>query len=370
MLSRMDGSLRRLSALGDHAVNQQQLAAVDLVRMLAFDHRKETELSIEVGFNRLRAMGINLPERPSIFYLIVNMGMAAIAMRRIIRSGNDDSSVSSAVPDTILFSFRILSRLWLYAFTFQNHRVVAAIVTHLILRTRTYGQFSAASVAICFWGILTGMLTRNPLKGLCGQAIISIENALFHDLEIKQLQSKVNPHFLFNALSSIAELCHTDPDATEDAIIKLSTLYRYVLTAEMRLVTLEEELEIIRKYLDIEKLRFGNRLSYEVRINGDPSLVRMPCMLIQPLVENSIKHGISPRPSGGRITITIAITDTRCDVTVEDDGAGPDKSSPGTGYGLGSIKKRLELQYNNDAVFEINNADGFKVHFSLPVIPG
>ncbi|MBN1309404.1 MAG: histidine kinase [Chitinispirillaceae bacterium] len=207
------------------------------------------------------------------------------------------------------------------------------------------------------------------LKILCGHAIISIENVLFHDLEIGRLKSRVNPHFLFNALSSIAELCHTDPDAAEDAVITLSTLYRYVLTAEMRLVTLEEELDIVNKYLTIEKLRFGDRLSYEVRISGDPSPVRIPCMLIQPLVENSITNGIIPRIAGGAVTITIAITNERCSVAVENDGQGPDTSAPQTGYSLDSIRKRLELQYRHDAVFEISDAEGFKVHVSLPVTP-
>jgi two-component system LytT family sensor kinase len=205
------------------------------------------------------------------------------------------------------------------------------------------------------------------LKLLCGQAIISIENALFHEIEIKHLQAKVNPHFIFNALSSIAELCHTDPNATEDAIVKLSTLYRYILTAEMKFVTLEEELEIVYKYLAIEKLRFGNRLSYNVNIDGNPSLVKMPSMLIQPLVENSIKHGISPLPSGGSITITATITDDRCTVSVEDTGAGTNKSTSGTGYGLKSIQKRLALHYNNEAIFEIDDTIGFKVEFSIPL---
>ncbi len=207
------------------------------------------------------------------------------------------------------------------------------------------------------------------MKILCGQAIISIENALFHEIEIKHLQSKVNPHFLYNAFSSIAELCHTDPDATEDALIKLSALYRYVLKADINFVTLEEELEIVTKYLSIEKLRFGDRLSYDLKIKGDTSKVRMPSMLIQPLVENSIKHGITPRTSGGKIVITVLIADERCSIKVEDDGMGRNKSSTGTGYGLDSIRKRLELHYHNKAFFEINDVAGFKVHLSIPLRP-
>jgi len=205
------------------------------------------------------------------------------------------------------------------------------------------------------------------LKMLSGQAIISIENALFHEVEIKHLQSKVNPHFIFNALSSIAELCHQDAAATEDAIIKLSTLYRYVLTSEMRMVSISEELEIVHKYLAIEKLRFGKRLSFVVNSSGDTTSARMPSMIIQPLVENSIKHGISPRPSGGTIILTTQVTATHCTLTVEDDGLGAAATTHGTGYGLESIKKRLFLHYGSSATITINDAAGYKVHIQFPL---
>lgn len=219
-------------------------------------------------------------------------------------------------------------------------------------------------------GTLQGAFPQSRLqllKLLCGQAVISLENALFHEMEIKHLLSKVNPHFIFNALSSIAELCHSDPDATEDAIVKLSALYRYILTSEMKLVTLEEELEITRSYLAIEKLRFGGRLSYDVTISGNPALVRMPSMLIQPLVENSIKHGISPRTSGGTILIKAAIDDSRCTISVEDNGEGKSSVTSGSGYGLASIRKRLALEYKDDAAFEISDTTGYRVTFSFPL---
>jgi predicted ATPase len=206
------------------------------------------------------------------------------------------------------------------------------------------------------------------LRLLCGQAIISIDNALFHEVEIKHLQSKVNPHFIFNALSSIAELCHSDPVATEDAIVKLSALYRYVLTAEMRLVSLGEELDIVDNYIAIEQLRFGSRLAFKKEIYGNPELVQMPSMLIQPLVENSIKHGITPRTSGGTITVSVTITGERCTVSVADDGVGTGVAAKhGSGYGLESIRKRLALQYRMDARFTIDDSSGYRVEFSFPL---
>ncbi len=205
------------------------------------------------------------------------------------------------------------------------------------------------------------------LKLLSGQAVISIENALFHDLEMKHLQAKVNPHFIFNALSSIAELCNRNPQEAENAIVKLSVLYRYILTAEMRLVTIEEEIEIVRKYLAIEKLRFGDRLNFSVHVMGGPTTVRMPCLLIQPLVENCIKHGISPRSSGGSIVITVVISEKTCAISVADDGVGLDTKRQDTGYGLTGIKKRLALQYGSDYSFNVRGANGCTVEMTIPV---
>ena len=246
---------------------------------------------------------------------------------------------------------------------FRKHRTKSVIAVPLLYNDRLRG------IIYCENNITEGAFPParlQLLRMLSSQAIISIENALFHEIEIKHLQAKVNPHFIFNALSSIAELCHQDATATEDAIIKLSTLYRYVLSAEMRMVTISEELDIVKKYLAIEKLRFGSRLTYAITTTGNVSTARIPSMIIQPLVENSIKHGISPRPSGGTITITIDAQPDICSVTVEDDGVGPGMSQPGTGYGLESIRKRLALHYGTRASIDINDTAGFRVRLSFP----
>ena len=254
--------------------------------------------------------------------------------------------------------------MWQKAYYIRNNEIKSVLCVPLInnerLRGIIYLENNAMEAAFPPARLLL-------LRLLGSQAIISIDNALFHDIEIKHLQSKVNPHFIFNALSSIAELCHVDADIAEDAIIKLSTLYRYILTSEMRHVTLDDELDIVKKYLAIEKLRFEDRLAYTIQTSGDISQVRMPSMLIQPLVENSIKHGISPRHEGGTISVLVTVKDDRCTVTVEDNGTGVSTNTSGTGYGLESIRKRLSLQYQDKATFEINNAAGFRATFSFPV---
>jgi len=202
---------------------------------------------------------------------------------------------------------------------------------------------------------------------LAGQAAISIANARFHAVEIEAEQAKINPHFLFNALSSIANLARIDGHHAEDAIVKLASLYRYILTNTTgKLVSLDQELEIVRKYLELEKLRHGDKLTYDVTVAGDPSKVQLPGLLIQPLVENSIRHGVGPKLGPGKVTIHAAVDDIKCCIVVEDDGDGSTHATSGTGFGLKSIQQRLMLTYGQRFSFAISRHGGH-VEIEIPL---
>jgi predicted ATPase/GAF domain-containing protein len=202
---------------------------------------------------------------------------------------------------------------------------------------------------------------------LAGQAAISITNAKLHALELEAQQAKINPHFLFNALSSIAELAVSDGAKAEIAIVKLASLYRYVLTNSMdELVSLEQELEIVRNYLTLEKLRFGGKLEYFVTIEGDASRVKLPGLLIQPLVENSIRHGVAPKLAPGTVTVQAVVRGDRCCIVVQDDGDGSKHATAGTGLGLRSVQERLALAYGQRFSFAISRNDGYRVEVEIP----
>jgi GAF domain-containing protein len=202
---------------------------------------------------------------------------------------------------------------------------------------------------------------------LAGQAAISITNAKIHALELQAQRAKINPHFLFNALSSIAELAVSDGTKAEIAIVKLASLYRYVLTNSTdELVSLEQELEIVRNYLTLEKLRFGGKLDYEVTTEGDARLVRLPGLLIQPLVENSIRHGVAPKLGPGRVTVQAVVRGDRCCIVVQDDGDGSKHATAGTGLGLRSVQERLALAYGPRFSFAISRNDGYRVEIEIP----
>jgi sensor histidine kinase YesM len=166
------------------------------------------------------------------------------------------------------------------------------------------------------------------------------------EAELQALQAKINPHFLFNTLNSIASLISENPKAAESTVEKLSELFRYTLkSAETNTVSVAEELEIVRTYLEIEKVRFGERLQYDITCDAAVRDFMIPALIIEPLVENSIKHGIASEVHGGKIVVEVTKTDGNCLISVIDDGKGIDKANKVNGFGLRSVEERLQLRY-------------------------
>ena len=131
--------------------------------------------------------------------------------------------------------------------------------------------------------------------------------------ELNALHSRINPHFLYNSLNSIAGLAHDDADKTEHMALSLSKLFRYSINKEKSdWTTFKEELEMVRIYLDVEKVRFDDRLSYLVEIPKELEEQQIPRFIIQPLVENAVKHGISKSVDGGDIKVSISKRGKKC----------------------------------------------------------
>lgn len=199
---------------------------------------------------------------------------------------------------------------------------------------------------------------------------IALGNADFHKVQLEALQAKIRPHFLFNVLTGVAELVLEDQDSAERAVVKLAHLYRYMLTSTVdQVVTLEDELRITKSYLDLEKIRFGDRLDYVVDVIGDPSRVWLPALVLQPLAENAVRHGISDKPEGGKIAVRVEIRDDVCELIVQDDGVGWQGQSRGTGVGLRSIHDRLALHFGAGSSPEIEDNDGVTVRLRIPTGP-
>jgi sensor histidine kinase YesM len=181
---------------------------------------------------------------------------------------------------------------------------------------------------------------------------------LKNQAELNALHSRINPHFLYNALNSIASLAHIDAGKTENMALGLSELFRYSINKENKTyVTVGEELEMVNKYLDIEKTRFGDRLVYEIKVDEDTREQQIPKFLIQPLVENAVKHGLSKIKDAGRIVVEVKKNKKDLIIAIYDNG--PDfPAEPVSGYGLQNLNDKLSIIYGSNASFNwVNGAD-------------
>jgi hypothetical protein len=185
--------------------------------------------------------------------------------------------------------------------------------------------------------------------------------------QLNALEARINPHFLYNSLNSIAGLVHQDPDKAEEMTIQLSKLFRYTTGRnEGHHHSVAEELEIVKSYLDIEQMRFGNRLQFSIDVIPDLLEMKIPRFLLQPLVENAIKHGISQLLESGKIEIKIEQKGEMIQFTIHDNGPAF-KEEVGGGYGLRSIKDKLNLIYGEKALLSVQNNDYKAVIISLPL---
>jgi sensor histidine kinase YesM len=193
--------------------------------------------------------------------------------------------------------------------------------------------------------------------------------------QLDTLRLQLSPHFLFNALNSAMALIGTNARAAERMLAAISDFLRMVLhSSKEPTVTVEHELSLIRHYIDIQRARFGDKLNVTFDVDESLSSAMVPSLLLQPLVENAIRHGISPRARGGVIVISIRSDDRNLLIAIEDNGVGPSAKrkrdrEKGTGLGLANTATRLNHLYGEKHIFETGPGPegGFRVHIELPL---
>jgi hypothetical protein len=187
---------------------------------------------------------------------------------------------------------------------------------------------------------------------------------------LQTLRLQLQPHFLFNTLHSISTLNHEDPKAANRMIARLSELLRFTLETTDQEIPLRQEIEFLRRYLEIEQIRFGPRLAVQIDVSPEVLDARVPTLLLQPLVENAVRHGIAPYAAAGKITVSARREDGTLHVTVVDTGPGADSeiAEAKAGVGLSNTRARLEQLYGKDHRFELRNAQprGFIADLHLP----
>ncbi|HVW76366.1 MAG TPA: histidine kinase [Alloacidobacterium sp.] len=247
------------------------------------------------------------------------------------------------------------------------HRLFALVTDHWLVR-------------VAVWAC-AAMVVGIPLKiwnTIRIEQKLEEQKRLLLEARLDALQRQINPHFLFNTLNSIASLVRFRPEQARELIVKLANILRALLKDHDSYVHLRDELNFTDDYLGIEVVRFGaDKLKVVKEIDPATLELPVPSMILQPLIENSIKHGLEPRISGGTITIRSRIDDGKLMIEVEDDGVGiaPGRSHSsgvlhqGTGIGMNNVRERLEVLFGDAATFEVTSRPGrgTRITMEMPV---
>jgi anti-sigma regulatory factor (Ser/Thr protein kinase) len=221
-------------------------------------------------------------------------------------------------------------------------------------------RVSGAMFVVTFWAIVGAHAATSWYEAWRAQAIHSARlEADLTAAQLRALKAQLNPHFLFNALNSVVTLINREPASAERMVVRLSDLLRgtLALSSEQE-VPLRRELELSAQYLEIEQIRFPDRLIVEWNVEAGARDASVPALAIQPLVENAIVHGTSRITGCGKITVSAAVDGTVLMISVRDNGYGPSAGgvTPGTGIGLTNLRERLVRLYGSGASLTLGNA--------------
>jgi len=188
---------------------------------------------------------------------------------------------------------------------------------------------------------------------------------------LEALTSQINPHFLFNTLNSVSSLIRTDPNQARVMVLKLSNILRRLLRKHDNFSALREEIGFIDDYLAIEVVRFGDKLRFEKDVAADTLDMLVPSMLLQPLIENCVKHGLSSKVEGGTIRLRSRRADSRLWLWIEDDGVGIPESKLATlreqGIGVSNVSERLSMLFGNDHKMNIDSQPGHGTRIEIEI---
>jgi two-component system, LytTR family, sensor kinase len=196
--------------------------------------------------------------------------------------------------------------------------------------------------------------------------------------EVRALRAQISPHFIYNALNTVASFIRTDPERARELLMEFADFTRYSFRQAGEYTTLADELKNIDRYLTLEHARFGNRLTVKVQVAPEVLSVVLPFLALQPLVENAVRHGLSGKPGGGTVTLTAEDSGAECTITVEDDGVGMDPQAlkeenrdahlSGAHVGLGNVDDRMRSAFGPDygLVVETERGAGTKIILRVP----
>ena len=269
------------------------------------------------------------------------------------------------------FTIGLLLKVFLTCFILSAPLILSVQLTSENLDELLYSEFFISFIIpVLFLSLGRGIIiyldhySENLIREKDLELSVLKEKNTFSQLRL--LQAQINPHFLYNSLNSIAGLAHKDADKTEQMALSLSDLFRYTIgQKKSNTASIVEEVDMVERYLEIEKIRFGDRLDFIIEVDPDLKNLEIPRFILQPLVENAIKHGTSKLKEKGIIRLNISSIDNKIILSVYDNGPDfPDGLL--SGHGLQSVSDLLDLNYGEEASLNWENLPHKKIEIRLP----
>ena len=318
-------------------------------------------------------MGALLYERPSSYIKVILAAAASgflfSAPLRLVYRRLTGQPLAVLIPAVLLCSW-LTALAWRVAINVSYGYFVGDWMEKEPWYSFFSGALSSTYLLVCWSGLYFGIRYYETLQRQREEALHAV--ALAQEAQVKMLRYQLNPHFLFNTLNAISTLVlDGQGKVANQAIGRLSEFLRYTLDQDpMKKVTLRHELEALNLYLGIEQLRFGDRLRLEFEIDEAALLGLVPSLILQPLVENSLKYAIAPREEGGRLRIIAQLEGPKLKLAVADDGPGlPIGVNLGEGRGVGfrNTRERLAALYGDHQTLAVRFArPGLRVEITLP----
>ena len=289
-----------------------------------------------------------------------------------IRFRSDRGNWKQTLPIHLVGAFLFISvQIFLTSFTY--HFCITSYKDEnkpFIESLRTLALSDWLLEASVYLVILSTVMMRDYSRRFHGEQLKNSElkAALAHS-ELSALKMQLHPHFLFNTLNSISTLLHKDARAADEMVARLGDFLRLTLeNSGEQVVTLAQEMDFINRYLEIESIRFGDRLTLEREVEPETLQARVPNLILQPLIENAIKHGISRQIRPGKISIRARRFSEKLQLEIEDDGPGLQNGKSGSGIGLANTRARLFNLYGDNQQVEIARAapQGLIVKLEIP----
>jgi sensor histidine kinase YesM len=312
-------------------------------------------------------IGISLVDSLVSLLLYSGIGLSLWYPFRFFNSGDTKTTV---IITNLIASGAISIILWILLTKFTMTTVIPEQNNYPAYWAATFPYRIGSGVFIYGLIIMTYYLFESLSNLSDKNAKEAKLESLVKETELKMLRSQINPHFLFNSLNSISSLTITDPEKARDMVVKLSEFMRYALSRkDEQPVTLQNELENLRLYLDIEKVRFGDKLTTEETIENGCLDFKIPVMLLQPLYENAVKHGVYESTESVKIMTSVKKTEGYLEIIISNNYDSNPSQKRGTGTGILNVSRRLELFYGNKASIKTIKENGlYTVTIYIPAV--